>query len=237
MSPGERGPSTRSALAIIPARGGSKGIPNKNLVPLAGKPLISHTIATALASRSIGRTIVSTDSDAIAAVAVSSGADVPFRRPAQLASDTATTESVVLHALAELERTATLPEIIVVLQPTSPLRHAEDVDGAVGLLLTTGASSVVTVCEIEHPLEWTFRRTAAGRLMPLVPTKQVARRQDAKPSFRLNGAVFVVRRDLLRRSGRLRNSHTLGYVMPQERSIDIDTEVDLVTAEALLARH
>jgi CMP-N,N'-diacetyllegionaminic acid synthase len=226
-----------SAIAIIPARGGSKGIPNKNVAPLGGVPLIEHTIASALSASSIGRTIVSTDSEAIAAVALARGAEVPFRRPTELASDTASTEAVILHALTELERTSTPAEIIVVLQPTSPLRIAADIDGAVALLRSTGATSVATICEVEHPIQWIFRRTANGRLRPIIAVDVAKRRQDAAPSFRLNGAVFVVRRDLLLRSGRLRNSNTLGYVMPRERSIDIDSRLDLVTAEALLGQR
>jgi CMP-N,N'-diacetyllegionaminic acid synthase len=226
-----------SALAIVPARGGSKGIPDKNLVALNGTPLILHTIFAAFAARTIGRTIVSTDSDAIAAVAKGAGAEVPFIRPAELATDSTKTEAVIAHALAMLERVSSPPEIVVVLQPTSPLRNAEDIDGAVELLQSSGAPSVVGICEVDHPMDWVFRKTAGGRLVPVVPHDAVQRRQDAAVAFRLNGALFVVRRDAFGRSGRLRDGRTLGYVMPRDRSIDIDEPLDLAIAEAIIARR
>ena len=153
-------------MAIIPARGGSKGIPNKNLVLLGGVPLIVHSIRAALAASSITRTVVSTDSAAIAAVASRAGAEVPFRRPAKLATDSATTADVVIHAIKTLEQNSPVPDIIVVLQPTSPLRVAADIDGAVELLHSTGAPSIVSISEVDHPVDWLFRLGARGRLTP-----------------------------------------------------------------------
>jgi CMP-N-acetylneuraminic acid synthetase len=225
----------RGAIAIIPARRGSKGIRGKNLVRLGGTPLIVHTIRAALGAVTIDRTIVSTDSEDIARVARRAGAEVPFIRPRALASDTATTEAVVRHALEALGIAA--PDIVVVLQPTSPLRSSADIDGAVRLLRASGAASVVSVCEVDHPVEWTYRRSTSGRLSPIVHDARTSRRQDAPPAVRLNGAVFVVRRQTFLRTDRLRSAATLGYVMPRDRSLDIDEPFDLLTANAWLSRR
>jgi CMP-N,N'-diacetyllegionaminic acid synthase len=224
--------SATGAIAIIPARGGSKGIKDKNIALLGGKPLIAHTIDAARGARSITRIVVSTDSDAIARVAESAGAEV-LRRPRGLATDRAPTAAAIRHALEALD--APLPDIVVVLQPTSPLRGSPDIDGAVRLLRSSGAPEVNSVCLVDHPIEWVFRRSAGGRLTPVVRRPRAPRRQDAAPAVRLNGAVYVVRRHTFLRTGLLTSGRTVGYVMPRERSIDIDEPADLVAAEALLA--
>jgi CMP-N,N'-diacetyllegionaminic acid synthase len=223
--------SSADAIAIIPARGGSKGIKHKNLRLLGGKPLIVHTIDAALGARSIARVVVSTDSDTIARTAESAGAEV-LRRPAALASDTATTAAVIRHALETLD--PPLPDIVVVLQPTSPLRTSADIDGAVSLLGSSGAPEVNSVCADDR-IELFFRRAADGTLTRVVPGTPAARRQDAQPAVRLNGAVYVVRREAFLRTGLFTSDRTIGYVMPRERSIDIDEPADLLVAEALLA--
>ena len=203
---------------------------------LGGVPLIVHSIRAALAASSITRTVVSTDSAAIAAVASRAGAEVPFRRPAKLATDSATTADVVIHAIKTLEQNSPVPDIIVVLQPTSPLRVAADIDGAVELLHSTGAPSIVSISEVDHPVDWLFRLGARGRLTPLVISPPATRRQEAKKAYRLNGAVYVIRREALRRWRALRGPRTLGYPMPRERSTDIDEPFDLLITEATLAR-
>ena len=219
------------AVAIVPARGGSKRIPDKNLVRLGGRPLIAHTIAAARAARTISRVVVSTDSARIAAAARAAGAEV-IMRPARLATDVATTESVIRHALSELDCPA---DVIVVLQPTSPLRTARDIDAAVRLLRSTGAPSVVGVCAVEHPVEWIFRLTPRRRLRPIARTT-ASRRRTATRAVRLNGAIYAVRRDIFERTGRLRHPTTVAYEMPHSRSIDIDEPRDLDVARALLER-
>ena len=224
-------------VAIVPARGGSKGIRGKNVAPLGGRPLIAHTIRAAEAARTIDRVVVSTDSDAIARAARAAGAEVPFRRPARLASDSATTEAVVRHALAELSRAGEHPDIVVVLQPTSPLRTAADIDSAVRLLRRTRAPSVVTVTRVDHPVEWLFRIDRRRKLTAVVRGSASARRQDTRPAYRLNGAIYAVRRDEFLRTGRLRTAESLAYEMPRERSIDIDEPMDLLMAEAFLRRR
>jgi CMP-N,N'-diacetyllegionaminic acid synthase len=122
----------------------------------------------------------------------------------------------------------------VVLQPTSPLRTSADIDGAVRLLRSSGAPEVNSVCAVDHPIEWVFWRTPAGRLTPVVPRARASRRQDAAPAVRLNGAIYAVRREAFLRTERLTSDRTVGYVMPRDRSIDIDEPADLVAAEALL---
>src|SRR5918911_4592310 len=162
-------------LGLIPARGGSKGIPGKNLAPLCGRPLVAWTIGAACAARSLDRVVVSTDSEEIAATARELGADV-LERPAELARDGTPMRDVLLHALEELGR----PEVLVLLQPTSPLRRAEHVDGAVALLRETGADSVVSVAEVPHRYRpGPLMELEDGRLVPLGPTP--ATRQE-KPA-------------------------------------------------------
>src|SRR5271154_4754825 len=153
-------------LAIIPARGGSKGLPRKNLLRLSGKPLIAHTIEAACVARSLPRILVSEGSPGIAEVGQQYGAEVPFLRPPELASDETPTLPVLQHVLAQLEATESCPpEIIVLLQPTSPLRRAEDIDRAVDLLERSGADSVVSLCAAEHHPAW-MKRLEGDRVLP-----------------------------------------------------------------------
>jgi len=221
-------------LALIPARGGSKGIPRKNIVPLAGKPLIAHTITAARQASCLDRVVVSTDDGEIAAIASSWGAEVPFLRPTELASDTASGLSVARHALAWLaEQQSYVPDVLVELQPVAPLRLGEDIDGAVRLLLASGADTVVGLVEAEHP--YYLRTLDGGVVAPFLPdAPEVFRRQDLPPVYRLNGALLATRTTVLREQHSFYGEKTRGYVMPAERSIDIDTLLDLRIAEALL---
>ena len=221
-------------LALIPARGGSKGIPRKNIVPLAGRPLIAHTIAAAKGASCLDRVVVSTDDDEIAAVAARWGAEVPFRRPAELAGDTAAGLDVALHALDWLaENEGYAPDILVELQPVAPLRLAADIDRAVRPLLDGSADTVVGLVETEHP--YYLRRLVGGAVFPFLPeTPEAFRRQDLPPVYRLNGALLATRTQLLRERRSFYGGRTCGYVMPPERSIDIDTPLDLRIAAALL---
>ena len=234
----ERGQSqamTGTTVAIIPARGGSKGIRRKNIALLAGRPLIWHTIQAALGSRYLDRVVVSTEDERIARVSVECGA-VVVSRPSELAGDETPTLPVLQHAIAHLENVGRLSiGMVVVLQPTSPLRIAEDVDRAVEKMKETGCDSVVSVCELEHPLEWVL--TIDGdRVRHLVEAVEgVTRRQDARRLYRPNGAVYITRRDVIMKEDRVLGVDTRAYVMPPERSVDIDTELDLKLAEVILA--
>jgi len=224
-------------LGLIPARGGSKRLPRKNVLPLAGRPLIAWTITAALEAHTIERVIVSTDDAEIADTAHHHDAEV-LERPAALASDTATTQEVLLHALRVLGEAGEHYDYVVVLQPTSPLRRAGDIDGAIHLLLERQADAVVSVCETDHPPEWSNTLppdlSMAGFFRPGV---RDTRSQDLPRSFRLNGAIYVYNcKRLLRENNLDMDDSCYAYVMPRERSIDIDTGVDFEIAQLFMNR-
>ena len=223
-----------SVLALVTARGGSKGLPGKNLSPLGGRPLIVWSIEAALGSAFVDRTILSTDSEEIAAVAGAAGCEVPFMRPAELATDDAEHMDVIKHALAALDRTY---DYTVLLQPTSPLRTAADIDGALRLCAARNAPACVSVCPIAKPPEWCYRLDGNDRLLPVSGTfDRITQRQDLVPSFALDGALFIARCDWLIDQRDFVSAETVAYRIPPERAIDIDSAFDLAQAEYLL-RH
>jgi CMP-N,N'-diacetyllegionaminic acid synthase len=218
-------------LAVIPARGGSKGLPRKNVVPLGGRPLIAWTVRAALEAEYVDRVILSSDDDEIAQVAMEAGCEVPFRRPKYLASDTATTADVVLHALQQLPGY----EWLVLLQPTSPLRTAQDIDAACLLCQVSNAPSCASVTQSSQSPYWMYRIDQGMQLQPLLgEDAQYCRRQDLPPVFLLNGAVYVMRTDEFLRTRRFVGPGTVAYVMPECRAIDIDTASDLDSAQRLI---
>ena len=221
-------------LALVPARGGSKGLPRKNVLELAGLPLIAWTLDAAKSSRHVDRCIVSTDDDEIAEVAKAHGGDVPFMRPAELASDSADTLGVVRHAL---ERVPGF-DILVVLQPTSPLRTGEDIDGTLKQLQHHGAPSCVSVVEPAKSPYWSYRLNEDSRLVPLLDADTTGvRRQDLPRCYVLNGAVYATRVDWLLEHGSILGQESVAYAMPAERSVDIDTEFDLRLAACCLQEN
>jgi CMP-N,N'-diacetyllegionaminic acid synthase len=225
-------------LAIVPARAGSKGIVDKNLTDLCGRPLIGYTIDAARAASCITRTIVSTDSPAIAEVARGCGAEVPFMRPAELAGDATPMMPVVLHAIDWLAtHDGFAPDVIALLQPTSPLRTAADIDAAVGMLLDDdGADAVVSVIEARTHPALTRIVDGNGRLQPFLPGVPVpVRRQGVEGVYELNGAIYAARTGVLRTKQTWHTDRTLAYVMPADRSVDVDEPLDMTTAAALLA--
>ncbi|KAB2646787.1 MAG: acylneuraminate cytidylyltransferase family protein [Verrucomicrobia bacterium] len=224
--------------ALIPARGGSKGIPRKNLVPLAGKPLIAWTIEAALGSDKLSRVLVSTDDAEIAAVARQYGAEVPFLRPPELARDETGTLEVALHALDWIEQNTTdRPEYLLLLQPTSPLRTTADIAAAIHLAQTRGADAVLGVCEAEPHPYLARRMDESGVLSDFIPAREASgRRQDFPPAYILNGALYLNRCTSLRASRVFQPPGALAHVMPRERSLDIDTPDDLRLAELLLTK-
>lgn len=219
-----------TVFALIPARGGSKGIPRKNIRKIAGKPLIAWTIEAALASPGIDAAVVSTEDAEIAEVGRAWGAEVPFLRPAELAADETPGIDPVLHAITMLPQY----DAVVLLQPTSPLRATGDIDGVLTLAAKAGAPAVVSVCEPQHHPNWMYRIDAQGRLDPLLPRPKVSRRQDLPPVYALNGAIYYARTDWLQRTRSFVAADTLGYPMPSERSVDIDGPLDWHLAEMLL---
>ena len=210
-------------LALIPARGGSKGLPGKNILPVAGRPLLAWSVDAARASRCIDRTVLSSDDETIMAAARACGCEVPFRRPAELATDTATAVDVVLHALDQLPG----HDLIVLLQPTSPLRRAADIDAACALLVARGAPSCVSVSPAAQSPYWMYRIGEEQTLVPILDTPAGAtRRQDLPVVYALNGAIYVARTEWLRQSRSFVTRDTVAHIMPAERSIDIDTFED-----------
>jgi CMP-N,N'-diacetyllegionaminic acid synthase len=221
--------------AIIPARGGSKGLERKNLKPFLGTPLIVRAVEVARRARCLDRIIVSTDDAEIAAAARGAGAEVPFMRPAHLATDDTPTLPVVQHAVGWLEAQGAVVAAVVVLQATSPLRRAVHIEAAVRKFHETGADSVTTVCEAEENPYW-MQRLDGDRLFPFLPDgMRYGRRQDLPAVYRLTGAVYVTRRDVVMGEARLLGNDTRAIVLGRRESVDIDDEVDLQLAELMAA--
>ncbi len=223
--------------AIVPARGGSKGVVRKNLRLVAGRSLVAHAIRSARGSQLVDRVIVSTDDEEIARVARQEGADVPFMRPASLASDDAPAQPVVEHAITYVEERDGRVDSVVLLQPTSPLRRACHVDEAVRLFLDSGVDSVVSVCEVEHSPYWMYRMEGDS-LHPFTFDQELnrARRQALPTLYRPNGAIYVMSRRLLMEDRMVIGASPRPYVMSRQDSIDIDDELDLELAEWLSSR-
>lgn len=222
------------SFGIIPARGGSKGLPGKNLRRLGRLSLIGHAIASAREATRLSRFIVSTDDPALADEARRQGAEVPFMRPPELATDRAGMVPVLQHAVRWLETTTGIrPDLVVTLQPTSPFRTGEDIDLTIQKLLDTGADSAQTITEVSyHPL---FMKTLDGdRTVPLFPDgHKYVRRQDAPPVFQPSGAVYVTRYAVLIEQGRVLGDDNRAVVKGFEASVNIDTEWDFMMAELL----
>jgi CMP-N-acetylneuraminic acid synthetase len=225
-------------LAIVPARAGSRGIPHKNRALVGGRPLIAWTIAAAQASVRIDRVIVSTDCPEIADLSKNLGADVPFLRPPELAQDDTPGIAPILDALERLAMPgAPAPGWIVQLQPTSPLRTAVDIDAALSLAETCGTDSVVSIVEsTQHP-HWAQQIDAQGRLRPFIHATAPLRRQELPPAYSLNGAVSAASLEVLRERASFLGPGTAAYVMPIERSVDVDAPFDLDLADWLLRRR
>lgn len=230
-------------IAIIPARGGSKGLPRKNVRLLGEKPLIAYTIHAALKSR-IGRVIVSTDDEEIAVISQEWGAEVPFRRPPDIASDQATSLSVLLHALEHMESVERMNvEHVVFLQPTSPFRNENHINEALEQYLRSGKKSLVAVTDVQefHPY-FMFTPDASGGLSPLYQLEnRPLRRQDLPPVYRINGALYISHRDYYRNlppTAAIFDWNSIsGYVMDSPSSVDINDFLDFQKAEWLLQKQ
>lgn len=219
-----------SVLAIVPARGASKGIPGKNLRTIGGRTLIAHTVSAAIGSELVDRTVVTTEDTAIAEEAIRCGAEVPFLRHRSLAGDETPMSDVIADVLDRIVDGAW----IVLLQPTSPLRTSQDVDSTLVEAWRVGATSAVSLCPAEDHPAWLWTLTDTGRVRPVVENvAPPTRRQDLPPVFRRNGAVYAFRREWFLRTRAFSDDDTVGVVMPMERSVDIDTEIDLALAEVL----
>lgn len=228
--------STPRVLALIPARSGSKGVPDKNTRLLAGRSLLEYAAAAAVASGVIDRTVLSTDSDRIVAEGRRIGLEVPFVRPADLARDNTAMLPVVEHALDALEQDGWTADIVVLLQPTSPLRRGDHIRKAVQQLQSSGADSVVTVVELSKHLSPDYvMRLEAGRLEPfLAEGKNLTRRQDARSAFVRDGTAYVFWSRTLRQTHSIYGRDCRALVLAAEESITIDTQQDWAEAERRL---
>lgn len=223
-------------LALIPARGGSKGLPQKNIRLLAGRPLIAWTIKAAQQSRALDRIIVSTDDQNIARVSAQAGVRVPELRPKKLAQDKTAIVDVVLYVLKQLQRKHDYrPDYVALLQPTSPLRTSKDIDQAVDLLITKKAPAIVSVIETSETPYWMRVINKRGVLSYFMRHKfKDYRRQDLPVVYIVNGAIYICRTDILVKRRTFSPPGTLGYVMPKQRSVDIDELIDFQLAETIL---
>jgi len=227
-------------LGLIPARGGSKSIPHKNIVTLLGRPLLAYTCEAALASSCLSRVIISTDDPRIAKVAGDYGVEAPFMRPREFSQDNTSSLSVIQHAISWLEeKEGFSPDAVMLLQPTSPLRRVEHINGAVEVMDRTEADTVVSVVEVPHRYtpESLMSADDQERLVPFQPGPMVLRRQDKPHLYARNGpAVLVVQRSTLIERDTLYGPNTQPYLMSEIDSFDVDDMSDLLIIEALMKR-
>jgi len=224
-------------LCVIPARGGSKGVPHKNIRPLGGKPLIAWTIESALESQELfRRIIVSTDDPEIAAVSDKWGAEVPFLRPEELSGDKTPMIPVLQHATGWVEEQDQVKlDWVYLLQPTAPFRKREDLAGALALALTSGCDSVISVHReyAHHPI--LMKKIVDGRLVPyMIEEQEGTRRQDYDPpAYVRNGSIYITKRDVLMEKNSIWGDSICPYIMPEEGYVSIDSELDFIVAEAI----
>lgn len=218
-------------LAVIPARGGSKGVPRKNIRDLAGKPLIGWTIEEAKKSKYIDRLILSSEDDEIIEVAKQFGCEVPFKRPIELAQDDTPGIEPVLNAIEYCPGY----DYVVLLQPTSPLRTVEDIDGCIEKLLSSGKDFCVSVTEPNKSPFWMYTLENENMVPLIAQDKLVARRQDLPKVYALNGAVYIGNCNSLKISQSFLTENTTAYIIPEMRSIDIDNQIDFMICEMFLS--
>ena len=225
----------KKILALIPARGGSKGIKGKNIIDLAGKPLISYSIIAAKRSKYIDSVVVSTDNEDIARTALEYGASVPFMRPSELASDTSKTIDSVIHAINELEKQGHVYDTLVLLQATQPLRDEIDIDSAIEEFFDRGEESLVSVSPVDDNPILIRTVNKDGSLCNLLNVSSTCRRQDMPAYYKVNGCIYINRISEINEASSF-NDNKIPYIMPAEKSVDIDELKDLVVAEYYLKK-
>ena len=223
-------------LAVIPARGGSKRLPGKNIKLLNGRPVIEWSITAALGVKSITKTIVSTDSVEIAEIAKKAGADVPFLRPEVLASDDARSIDVVKHVLDFLKNNDENYDYVILLQPTSPFRNSKHINEAIELLKKLEADAITSVCECDHPPIWSNQIPKDLSMGSFIKDEfKNVRSQDLPKYYRINGAIYLTKvTRLYEENSFLFSSNSFAYEMSGECSVDIDSKLDFIIAESLL---
>ncbi len=226
--------TNKTFLAIIPARGGSKRLPRKNVLDLCGKPLIAYTIEAALKSKYINKVIVSSDDEEILNISSNFGADI-IKRPIDLANDTATTFDTIKHTIDNFEKY----DYIVLLQPTSPLRNEKHIDEAMELLEKKKADAIVSVCEMEHSPLWSNTLPKDGNMNNFLKDEILNKRsQDLEKFYRLNGAIYICKTEkLIENKSFFLKDNIFAYIMNRENSVDIDEEIDFKIAEVILKSY
>jgi len=224
-------------LAVIPARSGSKSLPGKNIRPLAGKPLLAHTVLAAKKSGLFDEIYLSTDSAEYARIGVEYGASVPFMRSPELAGDTVGSWAVVRDALQKYREAGREFDTVALLQPTSPLRTAQDIVNAYQLFISKNARAVVALCEAGHSPRLCNHLPADGSLDGFLNPNASGPRQEQGVFYRINGAIYIAGTPLITNTVNLYQAGCYGYVMPRERSVDIDDEFDFFIAQALIYRE
>lgn len=220
-------------LAVVAARGGSKGLPGKNIADLGGRPVVAWSVAAAHGSKLVDRTILSSEDPTIIAAARAANCDVPFVRPAALATDNASIADVVVHALESLNQHY---DYVVLLQATCPLRAAEDIDGCISVCIKRNAMSAVTITAVEKHPHWMFTRGEDDRIVPFGSWDDLRkRRQDLPETYVVNGAVYVAKASWFAKAKDFYSPDTVAWLMPRERSVDIDDTTGLALARALIA--
>ncbi|MBW3697596.1 acylneuraminate cytidylyltransferase family protein [Vibrio sp. T187] len=226
--------NNKKIMALIPARGGSKRLPRKNVLPLAGKPLINWTIEAGIQSQYVDRVFVSTDDKEIASIACELEVELPELRPTELASDIAKTEDVLLYSL---DKFAPDVDIVVLLQPTSPLRNAKHIDEALEFFIKKNAFSVVSVTPCEHPPLWSNTLPKDNSMGSFIRSEALVRSQDISQYYRINGAIYIFDVKKLREYNEIRyTSESYAFEMSNEVSFDIDTEFDFELAQFFMKR-
>ncbi len=221
-------------IAIIPARSGSKGVKDKNIRDLCGRPLIAHTIEAALKSEQFGEVMVSTDSEKYAKIAKEYGASVPFLRSKKTAGDTASSWDMVEEVLHGYKELAKEYDSFCLLQPTSPLRSAADIKEAYKIYNEKAKFAVVSVCEAEHSPLWCGHLSENNEFVDFINSENAKRRQDGEKFYRLNGAIYIVNIEKFKNDRFFYQEGSYAYIMPQDRSVDIDTESDFIFAELIM---
>lgn len=222
-------------LAIIPARGGSKGLPRKNIKQLCGKPLIAYTIEAARESKLTNRIIVSTDDEEIASISKKYGAEIPYFRPKELSDDSSPTIDAILHMINYLEKKEGYnPDYILLLQCTSPLRDSKAIDESISMLVDSEFDALVSVCEAEVNPYWANIFDGDKLKHFIEDGKKITRRQDLPKVYRLNGAIYLIKTEVLKAYKTFEPNSLTGYIMDEYSSIDIDTDLDFKVSELII---
>lgn len=221
------------SIAIIPARSGSKGLPDKNILDLNGKPLMYYTIKAAIDSNRFDEIMVSTDSEKYAEIARECGANVPFLRSEEMSNDSASSWDTVREVLEGYKKIGKTFDYVVLLQPTSPLRDAKDINVLYETFEKNGARNAVTVTQVDHPVQWCFELGENGSMDKMAASPySYMRRQDLEPYYRENGAIYLVdAHKIMDKTYNFYADNCIASIMPREKSIDIDTEIDFVIAK------